>query len=83
MRIPAICNHNPATVVLAHLNGGGWGKKREDWEAAYACSDCHDAIDGRTRTQWGKDTLKLCHLEGVMRTQKILFEKGLLIVKNN
>lgn len=78
VRIPNVCNHNPETTVLAHLNGGGWGRKQHDIHGAYCCSDCHDAIDGRSKVVWGGDILKLWHLEGVIRTQIILLEKGLI-----
>lgn len=55
------------------------GMKRLDTEAAYCCSDCHDTLDLRKNLgRWSYDTLKLWHLEGVMRTQRILIEKGLL-----
>ena len=47
LRIPGVCNWNPETTVLAHL-GSGTGKRRDDNNAVYACSSCHDAIDYRT-----------------------------------
>jgi hypothetical protein len=81
VRIPGICNFNPETTILAHLNGGGMGMKNPDYQSAYCCSDCHDALDLRRTYQHDYDTLKLYHLEGVMRTQEILKEKGLIIVK--
>ena len=81
VRIPGICNFNPETVVLAHLSGGGWGLKRDDHEAAYCCSKCHDALDGRRKTPYSQTELKLMHYDGVMRTQKLLIEQGLIVVK--
>jgi len=78
VRIPNVCNHNPETTVLAHLNGGGWSMKSHDIHGAYCCSACHDAVDGRSVTQWDQDTLKLWHFEGIIRTQKLLLEKGLI-----
>ena len=48
LRIPACCNFNPETTVLAHV-GSGSAKRRDDENAVYACSDCHDAIDRRSR----------------------------------
>jgi hypothetical protein len=47
------------------LVGGAWG-----------CSSCHDAIDGRTKTEYPREQLKLWHLEGVFRTQEILEREG-------
>ena len=78
MRIPGICNFNPETTVGAHRNGAGWSLKQDDNEMAYCCSACHDALDGRRKTEFTDCELKLMHLEGIMRTQKILIKKGLL-----
>lgn len=82
VRLPGICNHNPETVVFAHLNGvrfgHGTGQKVNDIHGAYACSDCHDAIDGRKRTDCAQDELKLAHLEATIETQIKLAKKGLM-----
>jgi hypothetical protein len=82
IRLPSVCNHNPETVVLAHLNGvrfgHGVGHKVNDQFAAYSCSCCHDAVDGRVKTSYSKTELKLAHLEGVIETQIKLKEKGLM-----
>ena len=52
-RFPGICNHNPETVVLAHIRRGGVAgtgyKPRSDLVGVLACSACHDELDGRTR----------------------------------
>ena len=48
LRIPNICNWNPETTVLAHV-GSGTAKRNDDAYAVFACSDCHDAIDRRTK----------------------------------
>lgn len=77
VRIPGVCNRNPETVVLAHLNGAGMGRKAHDIHGAYACSACHDEIDRRTR-RVDTDYAKLCHLEGVIRTQLLMLEAGLI-----
>ena len=81
IRIPDICNFNPETTVLCHINGGGMGMKSNDTAAAFGCSACHDAVDHRSRTQYTNDELKLMHLDGVMRTQAIWLNEGLLVVK--
>ena len=78
VRIPNICNFNPETTVLAHLNGGGAGMKHLDIHGAYCCSSCHDAVDGRAKTGIDPMQLELWFLDGIIRTQKILFEKGLI-----
>ena len=82
VRIPDVCNGNSETVVLAHLNGGGMGMKNPDYQGAYVCSSCHDEIDGRTFSGvYSKTEIALSHLEGVIRTQELLREQGLLIAK--
>jgi len=80
IRIPGICNHDPSTTVLAHIGGGGMGFKSPDIEASYCCSSCHDAIDGRIKTEFSRELLDLWHHEGAARTRKILIDKGLLII---
>jgi len=84
LRLPGICNHDTDTVVLCHLrhlSSAGIGQKPDDTAAVYACSACHDAIDGRTRTdmtQW-----EIGHEEGraMIETQRRMFDKGLIQVK--
>ena len=81
--LAGICNHNPETVVLAHYRMAGtcgMGMKPSDIQAAYACSRCHDASDGRLKTDLSPDELQTAFAEGVMRTQQILIKQGLLKV---
>lgn len=79
VRVPGVCNGDPATVVLAHLNGGGVGRKRHDLHGAYCCSACHSWLDGGY-AQKGvlREVRDLYHLEGVIRTQEILIAEGVL-----
>lgn len=72
------CNHNPETVVLAHLGGGGMGRKRNDLHGAFCCSSCHDVLDGRVPTHLTVEQRKLAHLEGMVRTQEIWLKEGLI-----
>lgn len=49
LRFPG-CQNQRETVVLCHLRmfgGGGMGCKPHDSEAVFACSYCHDRLDGR------------------------------------
>jgi hypothetical protein len=82
VRIAGICNGNPETVVLAHINGirygHGTGQKVNDIHGAYCCSSCHDVLDGRVPYTYKKDNLKLWHLEGIIETQIKLINKGLI-----
>lgn len=81
IRIPGVCNHNTATTVLAHYRLAGTcgtGIKPPDELGAWACSSCHDFVDGRInggiittemmRIRW--------HAEGVMRTLYKLHQLG-------
>lgn len=82
VRLDGICNHNPETTVLAHYRMAGTcgtGIKPNDLQGAWACSDCHDEIDRRTRIL-ESEFVRLCHAEGVMRTQAILIKEGVIKV---
>lgn len=49
LRLPC-CNHDTETTVLSHLRYFGWAgiaQKPHDFLGVFACSACHDAIDGR------------------------------------
>jgi hypothetical protein len=79
VRLPGICNHNPETVVLAHVRMAGisgMGLKADDLLGAWACSSCHDLIDRRAHTDLDRDFVRLAHLEGVIRTIAILRREG-------
>ena len=82
VRLPNVCNGNPETTVLAHINGvrfgHGVGRKVADIHGAYCCSSCHDVIDGRVRSNFDKDFLHASHLDAVIETQLKLIKKGLL-----
>ena len=73
VRIPGICNGNPETTVLAHYRLAGYCgtgiKPDDDVFGAWACSNCHDLIDGRMRCAMTHAELRLAHAEGILRTQ--------------
>jgi hypothetical protein len=76
IRLPGICNHNPATTVLAHyrlIGISGLGMKSPDQLGAWACSDCHAYVDTHR-----DDTTARAFLEGVLRTQAHLIKEGKL-----
>ena len=77
MRIPGVCNHDPETVVLAHLGGGGMSLKQPDLLGAFCCSTCHDEIDRRTR-KVPHDAAHKAHVDGIFRTQLIWIKEGLV-----
>lgn len=78
VRIPGVCCWDDSTTVLAHLPGGGMGRKREDIHGAFACHTCHGALDGHIKTGFTRQQLDVFHLEGVLRTQEIWLEEGLI-----
>lgn len=84
IRIPGYCKPAPdnETTVLAHLPGGGVGNKRLNIHGAYSCDVCHDIVDGRLRTEYSAETLALYHHEGVIRTQIIMINDGIIEVSN-
>jgi len=85
VRIPGICNKNPETVVLAHLNnkrlfGVGVGQKVPDLFGAWACSDCHGLIDGRVGGNWAGTKIEVMFYEGCFRTMNILLKEKKIII---
>lgn len=81
IRVPGICTGGGEDTVLAHyrLAGAcGVGMKPSDILGAWSCAACHDAVDGRNPQGREKDFLRLCHAEGVFRTQLALEREGRL-----
>lgn len=83
VRLPGVCNRNPETTVFAHIRLAGIsgvGLKAPSILGAYACSDCHDAIDRRRYLDLDRDYVRLAHFEGMARTLARLFESGVVSV---
>jgi len=83
VRLPGICSYDPETVVLAHYRMAGFcgmGQKMDDLFGAFCCDRCHSVIDNRVLTADGlsRADIKQYHLEGILRTQKIWLENGLI-----
>lgn len=83
VRIPGVCNFNPETTVWAHANGlaagKGKGLKSPDPLGTYACSDCHDVIDGRCGAPgMSYEEVQLAFHQGHQRSFIKLIEKGLV-----
>lgn len=72
VRIPGVCNYDPTTVTFAHYRGEGSGAgtalKPCDYIGADACSSCHDALDGRARSEFTRQDLDEFHRIGIVRT---------------
>lgn len=68
-----ICNGDANTVVLCHVRRGGvggTGVKPPDLCGVYACSSCHDVIDGRSNVRI--KSLDRDILNGLLRTLRIV-----------
>lgn len=78
IRIPGVCNFNPETTVLCHVGKSGMGQKPNDYHATFGCSACHDAIDGRSKTDWHKEELEAMANDGMKRTQDYWHSVGLM-----
>lgn len=75
------CNGNNETVVLCHIGGNrGMGIKCADYFAIYACSSCHDVIDGRVTSKMISINIESEKLRALEETQGKLISKGLLNV---
>lgn len=78
LRLPS-CNYNPETVVLAHIRIHkfcGIGIKPPDYMACFACSSCHDTIDGRVKSETVYQDILRAHFE----TLQYWVEAGLIEV---
>ena len=82
VRLPFICNHDNSTTVFAHINGVrfGHGVGIKTNFGAYACSSCHDVLDGRVKrpSDMTAADIKLAHYEAVIETMAILIDRGLV-----
>lgn len=84
LNIAGVCNYNPETTVLAHLpdETKGTGKKSDDISSCFACSDCHDVIDGRRSYRFERGDLNFYLRRAMVRTWRKWIERGIIIVKS-
>lgn len=82
IRIAGVCNRNPETTVLAHIDTEfkGMALKSPDICAVRACFDCHDWVD-RRRGNLSEDEYNAIMLEALCRTLKTYVEEGLICTK--
>lgn len=81
LEIQGVCNHDPATTVLAHLpdESHGMGRKSDDASACYACSACHDVIDERTHWPRHEEPWREWYFRRAQtRTLRRLIERGIV-----
>jgi len=84
LRIYGHCNGDPATTVLAHIrraNVAGYGQKPPDLCAVLACSSCHDAVDGRVKTEYTAIQMDSYILHGMCRTLELIDKQYKLVPK--
>lgn len=57
------------------------GTKTSNIFIAYGCNVCHDIVDGRrTIKEFTHDEIELMHHKGVIRTQIIMIDNGVIKV---
>lgn len=83
LRIPGVCNFNPETTVFAHMNGGVMAYKHHDIHGCYACSNCHEWLDGESiykgiKIEWNIDPRHAEFNRAMIETQNKLIQKGLI-----
>lgn len=82
LQIPGVCNHDLETTVLAHLpdESKGMGRKPDDHCAVFACSSCHDVLDGRRnlRTQDWTQQRDWYMRRALTRTWRRLIDRGII-----
>jgi hypothetical protein len=74
-----VCNYNPETTSLCHINvdGGKMGGKSPDISAAFGCSSCHEWLDQNK----GSELDRLFYTRrAIIRTQLHWINEGLLVV---
>ena len=80
MQVVGVCNSNPETVVLAHINTTGTGSKGakcHDFSAAFMCSACHSWYDGHA----GSEIDRLFYSRRAMvRTWELWVAMGLITI---
>ncbi|WLD56901.1 DUF1364 domain-containing protein [Salinispirillum sp. LH 10-3-1] len=83
LNIAGVCNYNPETVVLAHLpdESKGMGTKADDISACFACSACHDYIDGRAGGKMALQDTEWYMRRAMVRTWRVWVESKLLLIK--
>ena len=77
LNVSGVCNYNPDTVVLAHVqvDGGKMGGKTHDFSACFACSQCHAWIDGYKGTE---EEILFYTRRAIIRTWEFWINKGLV-----
>ena len=82
VQVPGVCIGGTETTVAAHSpfgeDGKGMGQKADDCFIAFACSACHDWLDGRGKKITSDYDRDAYFNRGVKRTLRNLLERGIL-----
>ncbi len=83
IRVPHTCAPGPEneTVVGCHVRMSGvsgYGLKAPDCLIAFGCFACHQVVDGQVPSEFSYEQRRLMLLEGMARTQAILWKEGIL-----
>lgn len=82
LRFYQVCNGNHETTIYAHVgSAGGMGMKCGDNMGVYACSSCHDLIDGRIKHPEGSYDFSADILRALEETQQQLIDDGIMVIK--
>lgn len=82
LRLPQ-CRNDLETTVFAHApsTAKGMGIKSPDFWGAFACSHCHDIVDGRVFNPLvSYHMIDERWLRGIFETQSYLIDKGLITI---
>jgi hypothetical protein len=86
VNITGVCNYNPETVIFAHYpnESKGMGIKASDICGGFSCSNCHDALDGRTKSANLDAYLREFYMRrSMVRTLTALVDMGIITIKGN
>jgi hypothetical protein len=82
IRLPGVCQDSAGVVwchAIGQAAGKGIGMKVPDLLGAYGCSSCHDIVDRRRFVKHlTRMEIEHAFYEGVMRSQRILIDDGVV-----
>lgn len=83
LRLSGICNSDTSTTVFAHAPSQfkAMSLKGNDFWGMYACSNCHDVIDGRVASTCTNKYLELSCYSAIEMTIFKLIKKGIITIK--
>ncbi len=80
LRLVGVCNFDSTTTVAAHVGKSrGIACKCGDNMIVFACSSCHDEIDGRTM-YFQRNELAADVLRALEETQQILIDNEVMVL---